>query len=214
MNKSTVRERHEGAHREGVLHVQVQGEGEINNDNLSNVDKTYLKNINAPVQSIQGGHPEGEKRTMSQITDPEGWKKQNPDDGKVICGPDGQLHEGVHSEGDHHQQHGQAHGERGTPDSQEPKLTRTENMRRMREQRRQATVARKKLLFQQVECDLTVARKQEPRTKRGQKLLEAMMVNRNLVQDRTQAMVVVGADVRLSIHPYLRHRWLKLSLKP
>jgi hypothetical protein len=96
------------------VHVQVQGEGEKNNDNISNVDQTYLKNINAPVQSIQGGHPEGEKRTMSQIADPEGWKNQNPDDGKVICGPDGQQREGVHNEGDHHhhhQQQDQAHGE-------------------------------------------------------------------------------------------------------
>jgi hypothetical protein len=53
-----------------------------------------------------------------------------------------------------------------------------------------------------VEGDITVAKKQEPRTKRGQKLLEAMMVNRNLVQDKTKAMEVVGADVE-ALYPSL-----------
>ena len=41
---------------------------------LSNIDKTYQKDKNAPVQSINGGHPDGEKRTLSQI-----------------CGSDGQI---------------------------------------------------------------------------------------------------------------------------
>ena len=49
------------------------------------------KNRNALVQSIYGGHPEGEKRTLSQITTPEGWKHQNPEEGVVIHGPDGQI---------------------------------------------------------------------------------------------------------------------------
>ena len=58
-------------------------------------DKTYQKDINAPVQSIYGGHPDGEKRTLSQITIPEGWKNQNPDEGNVMCGPDGQVNENL-----------------------------------------------------------------------------------------------------------------------
>ena len=52
--------------------------------------ETYQKDKNAPVQSINGGHPDGEKRTLSQTcgpdgqvthnvpdetTTPEGWKK-------------------------------------------------------------------------------------------------------------------------------------------
>ena len=82
-------EMHEGVHREGEMHDQIQGEGGIEDDTLSNLDKTYQKNINAPVQSINGGHPDGEKRTLSQITTPEGWKNQNPDEGNVMCGPDG-----------------------------------------------------------------------------------------------------------------------------
>jgi hypothetical protein len=52
-------------------------------------DKTYQKDKNASVQSIHGGHPDGEKRTLSQITILEGWKNQNPDDGIVMSGPDG-----------------------------------------------------------------------------------------------------------------------------
>ena len=36
------------------------------------IDKTYQKNKNAPVQSINGGHPDGEKRTLSQIGGPDG----------------------------------------------------------------------------------------------------------------------------------------------
>ena len=55
------------------------------------IDKTYLKNKNALVQSIYGGHPDGEKRTLSQITLSEGWKNQNPEEESVICGPDGQV---------------------------------------------------------------------------------------------------------------------------
>ena len=55
------------------------------------VNKTYQKNINALVQSIYGGHPDGEKRTLSQITLSEGWKNQNPEEENVICGPDGQI---------------------------------------------------------------------------------------------------------------------------
>jgi hypothetical protein len=55
------------------------------------VDKSYLKNNNAPVQSIKGGHPDGVKRTLSQITLSEGWKNQNPKDDNVIYGPDGQV---------------------------------------------------------------------------------------------------------------------------
>ena len=41
---------------------------------LSNIDidKTYQKDKNAPVQSIHGGHPDGEKRTLSQISGPDG----------------------------------------------------------------------------------------------------------------------------------------------
>jgi hypothetical protein len=39
-----------------------------------------------------GGHPDGEKMTLSQITIPEGWKNLNPDEGNVMCGPDGQRY--------------------------------------------------------------------------------------------------------------------------
>ena len=55
------------------------------------INKTYQKNKNALVQSIYGGHPDGEKRTLSQITLSEGWKNQNPEEENVICGPDGQI---------------------------------------------------------------------------------------------------------------------------
>ena len=33
---------------------------------ITNLDKTYQKDNNAPVQSNNGGHPDGEKRTLSQ----------------------------------------------------------------------------------------------------------------------------------------------------
>jgi hypothetical protein len=74
----------QGTEEGGCVHAQTGSES-------NNLDKTYQKNNNAPVQSIYGGHPDGEKRTLSQITIPEGWKNQNPDEGNVMCGPDGQI---------------------------------------------------------------------------------------------------------------------------
>ena len=66
-------------------------DGNLLSNWLINIDKTYQKDKNASVQSINGGHPDGEKRTLSQITIPEGWKNQNPDEGNVMHGPDGLI---------------------------------------------------------------------------------------------------------------------------
>jgi hypothetical protein len=53
-----------------------------------------------------------------------------------------------------------------------------------------------------MEVDLTVTQKTEPKTKKGRKLLEAMMVNKKLIQDGASNMVVVGADVE-ALYPSL-----------
>ena len=54
-----------GSRLDTTLAVPVgEGEGNIV------LDKTYQKDINATVQSIYGGHPDGVKRTLSQITIP------------------------------------------------------------------------------------------------------------------------------------------------
>ena len=59
-------------------------------------------------------------------------------------------------------------------------------MRKIKEQKRQANNARKKL-----EGDISVSKKQEPKTKKGRELLEAMMVDRRLTQDRGKIQVAV-----------------------
>ena len=68
-------------------------------------------------------------------------------------------------------------------------------MRRIKEQRRQAGIAKKRLEFQPVEGNISVVKVHAQRTKNGRKLLEAMMVDRKLIQDKGRAMEVVGADV-------------------
>jgi hypothetical protein len=75
-------------------------------------------------------------------------------------------------------------------------------MRRIREQRRQAGISRKKLEFQPVEGNISISKEKAPRTKKGKKLLEAMMVERNLIQDKSKTMEVVGADVE-ALYPSL-----------
>ena len=49
--------------------------------------------------------------------------------------------------------------------------------------------------FQPVEGNISVSKKQEPRTKKGIKLLEAMILDRKLIQDKGKTMEVVGANV-------------------
>ena len=45
-------------------------------------------------------------------------------------------------------------------------------------------------------------KKREPKTKNGRQLLDAMMVEKNLGQDTSRRMEVVGADVE-ALHPSL-----------
>ena len=75
-------------------------------------------------------------------------------------------------------------------------------MRKIREQRRQVNIARKKLEFQPVEGNISISKEKAPKTKKGKKLLEAMIVDRNLFQDKSKAMEVVGADVE-ALYPSL-----------
>jgi hypothetical protein len=58
-----------GSRLDTTLTVPV---GEREDDMLSKLDKTYQKNNNAPVQSNNGSHPDGEKRTLSQTGGPDG----------------------------------------------------------------------------------------------------------------------------------------------
>ena len=83
----------------------------------------------------------------------------------------------------------------------EPK-GREEHLRNIRETRRKMTAVRRKLEFRPVENDIVVEKKREPKTNRGRKLLEAMMVEKNLVQDTGRRMEVVGADVE-ALYPSL-----------
>ena len=64
------------------------------------------------------------------------------------------------------------------------------------------TAVRRKLEFQPVDGDIVVENKREAKTNRGRKLLEAMMVEKNLVQDTGRRMEVVGADVE-ALYPSL-----------
>ena len=53
---------------------------------------------------------------------------------------------------------------------------RQEHLKNIKETRRKMTAVRRKLEFQPVEGDITVEKKRETKTRRGRKLLDAMMV--------------------------------------
>ena len=57
-------------------------------------------------------------------------------------------------------------------------------------------------MFQPVEGEIDVVKKQVAKTKRGQRLLEASKVDNKLIQDRASTKVVVGADVE-ALYPSL-----------
>ena len=84
----------------------------------------------------------------------------------------------------------------------EAKYDRKEHLKNIRETRRKMTAVRRKLEFQPVDGDIVVEKKREAKTNRGRKLLEAMMVEKNLVQDTSRRMEVVGADVE-ALYPSL-----------
>ena len=172
----------EGVHDDGNylvagVHVQVQGVNDNEDDEqVQGDDGQVMQNTVLPVEEVQH---EGVRGGVH--SDCGGQHGEQP-----VAG-DGE--QGVHQPGD---QHEGGHGG-----------VRIEMMKRIRESRRMATAARKKLEFQPVmEVDLTVTQKTEPKTKKGRKLLEAMMVNKKLIQDGASNMVVVGADVE-ALYPSL-----------
>ena len=86
-------------------------------------------------------------------------------------------------------------GYKDTEDT-EAKDNRKEHLKNIRETRRKMTAVRRKLEFQPVEGDIVVEKKREAKTNRGRKLLKAMMVEKNLVQDTGRRMKVVGRPVK------------------
>ena len=78
MNAQTASQRNIlSSHSQERSSVTAQTASQRNNLSISesnSIVKSYQKDKNASVQSINGGHPDGVKRTLSQITFSEGWK--------------------------------------------------------------------------------------------------------------------------------------------
>ena len=86
-------------------------------------------------------------------------------------------------------------------DEEETPRTHQQKLQALRECRKNKMIWRKKAQFQPVRGEVVV----EPRrakTKRGQRMLDSMEVDRKLVQDKSKRMVMVGADVE-ALYPSL-----------
>ena len=81
-------------------------------------------------------------------------------------------------------------------------LSRQQKMNKLREERRKKMLTRKKTEFQPVEGEIQVQSVRRAETQQGQKLLDAMGMDRKLIQDRSSRMVVCGADVE-ALYPSL-----------
>ena len=78
-------------------------------------------------------------------------------------------------------------------------------MHKLREERKKKMLTRKKTEFQPVEGEIEVKSVRRAETQRGQGLLDAMGMDRKLIQDRSSRMVVCGADVK-ALYPSLTSR--------
>ena len=85
-------------------------------------------------------------------------------------------------------------------------LSRQQKMNKLREERRKKMLTRKNTEFQPVEGEIQVQSVRRAETQQGQKLLDAMGMDRKLIQDRSSRMVVCGADVEAYIRPSLTSR--------
>ena len=72
----------------------------------------------------------------------------------------------------------------------------------MRELRRLNKQKRQKSEFQPITEDMEIVSKRRAETRKGKVLLEAMGVDKELVQDKSNRMVVCGADVE-ALYPSL-----------